>query len=110
MKPARPFWLLTGFTLLSAVAAAAEPPVPAGNPLWKLPVTELSITRERPIFSASRRPPTTPTYVAPVPVRQPVKPPEVERPAISLVGTVIGTDVHIGGFLETATSNVVRLR
>jgi len=110
MKPARPFLLLTGFTLLSAVAAAAEPPVPAGNPLWKLPVTELSITRERPIFSASRRPPTTPTYVAPVPVRQPVKPPEVERPAISLVGTVIGTDVRIGVFLETATSNVVRLR
>ena len=110
MKPARLLLLLTGFTLLGAIAAAAELPALAGNPLWKLPVMELSSTRERPIFSASRRPPTMPTYVAPVAIRPPVKPPELERPAVSLVGTVIGTDVHIGVFLETATKNVVRLR
>jgi general secretion pathway protein N len=110
MKPARLLLLLTGFTLLRAIAAATEPPALAGNPLWKLPVMELSSTRERPIFSASRRPPTMPTYVAPVAIRPPVKPPELERPAVSLVGTVIGTDVHIGVFLETATKNVVRLR
>jgi len=113
MKPVRSFLLLTGFTLLGAIAAAAEPPAPAGNPLWKLPLTELSSTRERPIFSPSRRPPSpppTPTYVAPVTVRPSVKPPESERPAVSLLGTVIGTDVHIGVFLETATKNVVRLR
>jgi len=110
MKPVPPFLLLTGFTLLGAIAAAAEPPAPAGNPVWKVPLSELSSTRERPIFSASRRPPTTPTYVAPVTVRAPLKPPEAERPAVSLVGTVIGTDVRIGVFLETATKNVVRLR
>ena len=110
MKSALPLLLLMGFTPLGAIAADAEPPAPAGNPLWKMPVTELSSTRERPIFSVSRRPPTAPTYVAPVTVPQPVKPPEVERPAVSLVGTVIGTDVHIGVFLETATKNVVRLR
>ena len=57
---------------------------------------------------AARR--TTPTYVAPVAVRPPAKPPELEHPAVSLVGTVIGTDAHIGVFLETATKNVVRLR
>jgi general secretion pathway protein N len=34
----------------------------------------------------------------------------LERPAVSLVGTVIGTDVSIGVFVETATKNVVRLR
>src|SRR5262249_22346659 len=54
--------------------------------------------------------PSTPTSVAPVTVRPPVKPPEPERPAVSLVGTVIGSDIHIGVFLETATKNVVRLR
>jgi hypothetical protein len=87
----------------------AEPP--PGNPLWALPLKQLSITRERPIFSPSRRPPPpTPTYVAPLAVRQPVKPPEPERPAVSLIGTVIGTEVQIGVFLETATKNVVRLR
>jgi hypothetical protein len=89
----------------------AEPPAPAGNPLWALPLEQLSITRERPIFSPSRRPPRPPpTYVAPVAVRQPAKPPEPESPAVSLIGTVIGTDVQIGVFLEKATHNVVRLR
>src|ERR1700678_4820686 len=36
--------------------AAPERPASA-NPLWALPLTTLSTTRERPIFSASRRPP-----------------------------------------------------
>ena len=90
--------------------SSAEPPAPAGNPLWALPLERLSITRERPIFSPSRRPPTpAPTYVAPVAVRQPAKPPEPERPAVWLIGTVIGTDVQIGIFLEKATHNVVRM-
>lgn len=86
-------------------------PAPAANPLWALPLEQLSITRERPIFSPSRRPPPPPpTYVAPVAVRQPAKPPEPERPTVSLIGTVIGPDVQIGIFLEKATQNVVRLR
>jgi len=88
-----------------------EPPAPAANPLWALPLERLSDTRERPIFLPSRRPPSPPTtYVTPVAVRQPAKPPEPERPAVSLIGTVIGTDVQIGVFLEAATHNVVRLR
>jgi hypothetical protein len=89
----------------------AEPSAPAPNPLWALPLERFSITRERPIFSPSRRPPPPPpTYVAPVAVRQPPKPPEPEHPAVSLIGTVIGTDVQIGIFLEQATQNVIRLR
>jgi hypothetical protein len=90
----------------------AEPPPPAGNPLWALPLKQLAITRERPIFSPARRlpPPPAPTYVAPVAVRQPAKPPEPERPAMSLLGTIIGADDKIGVFLDTATHGVVRLR
>ena len=97
---------------MAARTADAEPPAPAGNPLWALPLKQLSITRERPIFSPSRRPPApvAPTDVAPVAVRQPVKPPELEHPAVSLLGTIIGTDVQIGVFRETATQNIVRLR
>ena len=89
----------------------AEPPALAGNPLWELPLERLSVTRERPIFSASRRPPRPPpANVAPAPLRRPAKLVEPERPAVSLIGTVIGTDVQMGVFLETATHNVIRLR
>lgn len=130
VKPGRPLFLLIGVTLLGAIASFndmtpgaqafdvvgrtawitdAKPPAPAGNPLWAIPLEQLSITRERPIFSPSRRaPPPVPAYVAPVAVQRPVKAPE--RPAVSLLGTVIGTDVQIAVFLETETKNVVRLR
>lgn len=73
------------------VAAPAEPLF--ANPLWGLPLARLSTTRERPIFSASRRPPApTPTYVAPVAFSEPAKPPAPELPAMALVGTIIGID------------------
>jgi hypothetical protein len=93
-------------------ARTADAEAPSGNPLWVLPLKQLTTTRERPIFSPSRRPPPTPTFVAPVAVRTPVKPPEPERPAVSLLGTIIGTadDDRIGVFLETSTQNIVRLR
>src|ERR1700731_1377944 len=37
--------------------AGARQPPPGGNPLWGIPISALDATRERPIFSASRRPP-----------------------------------------------------
>lgn len=110
MKPGRSFLLLAGVALLGA-RSNAESPASAGNPLWELPLERLSVTHERPIFLPSRRPPLPPpTYVAPVAIRQPAKPTEPERPAVSLIGTVIGTNVQIGIFLEKATNKVVRLR
>jgi general secretion pathway protein N len=118
MTAARHFLSLTGAMLLGAIAiinerttADAEPSTPAANPVRALSLTELSRTRERPIFSPSRRPPPPPApiAIAPVAVRPPVKPREPERPPVSLVGTVIGTDMRVGVFLETATKNVVRL-
>ena len=91
---------------------AAERLAPGGNPLWALPLKQLTITRERPIFSPSRRPPppATPTYVAPVAVRTPQKPKEPERPSITLLGTILGTSDSIGIFLNPATRDIVRLR
>ena len=32
-------------------------PLPSGNPLWAIPLSVLTATQERPIFTASRRPP-----------------------------------------------------
>jgi general secretion pathway protein N len=90
----------------------ADAAADSGNPLWALPLTQLSNTRERPIFSPSRRPPPRPTIVAPVAIQQPVKPPEPARPTVSLLGTIIGTnaDDRIAVFLEAGTLNIVRLR
>jgi hypothetical protein len=71
-----------------AVAKTSDPRVhlPGGNPLWGIPISSLSATRERPIFSASRRPP------APMPVAEAPPPPpaEPEHPPFTLVGTAIG--------------------
>jgi hypothetical protein len=91
--------------------AVVERPPPGGNPLWALPLKQLSITRERPIFSPSRRPPppAMPTYVAPVAVRTAQKPKEPERPSITLLGTILGSSESIGIFLNPATRDIVRL-
>jgi hypothetical protein len=92
------------------VAARAEPP--SGNPLWAMPLKQLSATRERPIFSPSRRPPPpAPAVVAQVAVQQPIKPPEPERLAVSLLGTIIGAgDDRMAIFLDLSTKGVLRLR
>ena len=86
-------------------------PMPA-NPLWGLPLKQLSTTQERPIFLPSRRPPPpAPTSVAPVAVKQPPKSREPERPAIALTGTIIGTDGYRGAvFRDTSSPDVLRLR
>lgn len=91
---------------------AVERPPSAGNPLWALPLKQLSVTRERPVFSPSRRPPppATPTYVAPVAVRTPPKPVEPERPSITLLGTILGSTESIGVFFNPTTRDIVRLR
>jgi len=70
------------------------------------------MTRERPIFSPSRRPPppAMPTLVAPVAVRSPPKPKEPDRPAITLLGTILGSAENIGVFFNPATRDIVRLR
>ena len=83
-----------------------------GNPLWRLPLKQFSATRERPIFSPSRRPPTPArTYVAPVAAQQPPKPREPERPTIALAETIIGTDGYRGAvFRDTSSQDVLRLR
>jgi general secretion pathway protein N len=90
---------------------AAKLPV-SGNPLWSIPLSVLTATQERPIFSASRRPP--PRAVAGPriePVIAPVaKPAEPERPALALIGAVVGDSDAIAVFLDRTNQKVVRLR
>ena len=96
--------------------AASRPEKPEGgvspaNPLWSVPLTSLSITRERPLFSPSRRPPP-PVVVAAPPVSpvQPPKPAVPDRPPLTLVGTAVGATLSVGVFVDQETKSVVRLR
>jgi general secretion pathway protein N len=84
----------------------------SGNPLWSVPLSVLTATQERPIFSASRRPP--PRAVA-GPRIEPVivpaaKPAEPERPALALIGAVVGDSDAIAVFLDRTNQKIVRLR
>jgi general secretion pathway protein N len=91
---------------------ANAPVVRSGNPLWAVPLSSLTVTRERPIFSASRRPPAPPVAAAPVMQAQPAPPPRPaapERPRLSLVGTV-GGEPGIAVFVDQTTQAIIRLR
>jgi general secretion pathway protein N len=101
---------------VSAVKPLAKPSrepakaLPTGNPLWSVPLSVLSATQERPIFSASRRPPQR-AVVAPV--QQAVAPPPPaapDRPALALIGAVVGDGDAIAVFLDRSNQKIVRLR
>jgi general secretion pathway protein N len=83
----------------------------SANPLWAIPLASLSNTRERPIFSPSRRPPIqTPVAIA-MPAAPPTPPPpRPERPPLSLVGTVAGDSESFGIFIDRGTSTALRLK
>ena len=68
-------------------------------------------TRDRPVFSPSRRPP--PEVVAEPVAARPAPPPrkvEIEPPSLSLVGTIASGDDSFGIFLDQSTKAALRLR
>src|ERR1700730_7581927 len=74
-------------------AKPAETPAVAANPLWAIPLSALTATRARPLFTPSRRPPAP--VVASVPVAAPRPPPAPppavrQHPHLTLVGSVAG--------------------
>jgi hypothetical protein len=104
---------------LKVVEVTAPPPPAApaaertlsANPLWAMPLAQFSVTRERPIFLPSRRPP--PPAVAPVSAPKAIalpKPKEPERPQLTLVGTIAGDEEGFGIFLDQANKTVIRLK
>jgi hypothetical protein len=100
------------------VQVVTAPPAPApaeralsANPLWGIPLASLSGTRDRPIFSSSRRPPAL--AVAPAAIAKVVAPPkprEPERPPLSLVGTIASGEEGFGIFLDQSTRAALRLK
>lgn len=92
----------------SATAAAAAD----GNPLWSIPLDTLSATRERPLFSPSRRPPPRPdAEAAPSDAAAPEAGDGASAaPNLKLLGTIVGPDDGFGIFMDQGTNAVLRLR
>jgi general secretion pathway protein N len=92
------------------VTKPREAAAPSANPLWTIPLTALSATRNRPLFEPSRRPPASVTTNAPIVAAHPLPPAAPERPNLDLVGTVAGGAEGMAIFIDQATRNAVRLR
>jgi len=86
-------------------AEAAE----RSNPLWAIPRTSLAATRERPIFSPSRRPPPVQASQTPQP-EQAGRVNEPNQPLLALLGTVLADAESIAIFHDEKSNAVIRLR
>jgi len=109
-------WSEPTMTVTQVTIPPSSPPVApertlSANPLWAMPLKQFSVTRERPIFVPSRRPPApvATASVTPVAVAVP-KPKEPERPPLSLVGTISSDEERFGIFIDSSTKAVVRLK
>jgi len=92
-------------------AKTAAKPLVSANPLWAIPLRTLTATRERPLFSPSRRAPKPVVANVPaIPRPQPPRPVIAEHPNLILVGTVTGETRPIAVFIDKATRGTVRLR
>jgi general secretion pathway protein N len=97
---------------IGAPDRAASQPVPRGNPLWSVPLSAMTATQERPIFSVSRRPPQRAVIAPSAEVENapaPAKPAE-GPPPLALVGAVVGDGDSIAVFIDRATLKTIRLR
>lgn len=74
-----------------------------GNPLWGIPLSSLTSTRDRPIFAPTRRP----DRVSSSPQPQQLLP---NRPPLSLVGAIATESEGVAIFLDETTKRIVRLR
>jgi hypothetical protein len=98
-------------TLIPVMPAKEKPLM--GNPLWAVPLSVLSETVARPVFSPSRRPPSRPVVAAPVVPPAKTPPPaatESDHPMLTLLGTIVGELDGIGIFLDEASKKAIRLR
>jgi hypothetical protein len=100
---------------VTTVRVVAPPPAPertlSANPLWAIPLAQLSATRERPIFSPSRRPPPAAVAAEPAIVKAPtIRKKEPETPPLALVGTIASSEQGFGIFLDQSTKAPIRLK
>ncbi len=109
-SPAEPKTVAPAKSDASSIAAQAKERVPSANPLWAIPLSQLSGTRDRPIFSVSRRPPEPAVAARPAIAKAPPPPKVPERPQLSLVGTIASGEEGFGIFLDQASKAALRLK
>jgi len=86
---------------------------PSGNPLWAIPLSALTATRERPLFLPSRRAPAPVIANTPVAAAPPPPPPSApveEQPPLTLVGAIASETEGFAVFLDQTTNSVIRLK
>jgi general secretion pathway protein N len=108
-------WSEPATTVVEVTIPPSKPGAPAervlsANPLWAMPIKQFSVTRDRPIFLPSRRPPPAVSAVTVSKAIVPPRPKEPEQPQLSLVGTISGDDDKFGIFIDLSTKAVLRLR
>ena len=99
-------------TRTQAPARDLKPSAKPANPLWRIPLASLSATRDRPIFSPSRRPPVI-VQAAPVKSEPPPPPPPPgapSRPLLTLLGAIASDTDGIAIFMDDTTKAIVRMK
>jgi general secretion pathway protein N len=123
-EPVRPAPEIEGASATEGTGVADDarlseaPPAPdqsakprVGNPLWSVPLSALSATRDRPLFSVSRRPPIVAVPVAAPPqTQEAVAPPPPERPLLTLVGTIVSPRASLALLQGSSSEAISRLR
>jgi general secretion pathway protein N len=118
---AAPALLFLGLALATPASVAPIDPGPpspnlneateAGNPLAKIPLSAITATRDRPLFSVSRRPPAPAIEGNAQPAQAPAAtaPAPPERPAVKLIGTILSPATSVVLLRDSATQAVTRL-
>jgi hypothetical protein len=91
---------------IPAMAAEANPQttVVAVSPLAAQPLDQLSATRDRPLFSPTRRPPTPPPFVIAAPL------PPAPPPVVTLLGVVMDGEEARAIIRAGPAASVMRVR
>ena len=82
----------------------------SGNPLWSVPLDDLSATRDRPVFAPSRRPPPVAAVNAAPPPAPP--PQKAAAPAAPPTLTFFGTfesDEEVGAAIQAGANEKARI-
>jgi general secretion pathway protein N len=105
----------TNHALVRAMPRAAidiAMPAVSGNPVAAVPLDRLSETRNRPLFSPSRRPPAppAPAAIAARVERAPQALPPLSPPGVALFGTVIGAQGARAFIAMGAANRIIGVR